>query len=91
MTYEWNESKRTANLNKHGLDFSDAPLVYEQHDKLTIESLRSGERRKMDIAEVRGLILTLIYTERYDRVRIISFRRASKKERRHYNEQQGLG
>lgn len=91
MAYEWNEDKRIVNLKKHGLDFKDAPMVYEHPDKLTVESLRNGELRKIDIAEVRGLIITLIYTERHDYIRIISFRRASKKERRYHNEQQDLG
>lgn len=86
MAYEWDESKRAANLKRHGLDFVDSPLVYEQPDKLTVYSPRSGEGRKMDIVTVRGLALTLGYTERPEAVRITSFRRASRKERRQHDE-----
>lgn len=91
MEYIWDENKRTATLRKHGLDFIDAPLVYEHPDKLTVETVRNSEHRKIDIAKVRRLILTLIYTERQGCIRLISFRPASKKERRYYNEQQDLG
>ena len=80
------------NLKRHGLDFVDAPLVYEHPTKLTVESRRTGEDRKMDIAIVKGdlLVITLVYVERGPAVRIISFRRASRKERRQYNEYQNI-
>lgn len=92
MRYEWDEGKRAENLKRHGLDFVDAPLVYGHPMKLTVESRRTGEDRKMDIAMVKGdlLVLTLVYVERGPAVRIISFRRASKKERRQYNEYQDI-
>lgn len=91
VTYEWDESKRIVNLKRHGLDFVDAPLVYEQPDKLTVDSPRSGEGRKMDISTVRGLVLTLVYTERPGAARIISFRRSSRRERRQHDEYQRIG
>jgi uncharacterized DUF497 family protein len=87
--YEWNEAKRKANLKKHGLDFADADLVYENPGKLTIFTSRHGESRLQDaaIVEAFGLVLTLVYVIRgYNiRIRIISFRKASRKERRIYD------
>lgn len=93
MQYEWDEDKREENLKRHGLDFIDAPLVYEHPMKLTVESRRTGEDRKMDIAPLHGdvLVLTLVYVERGPAVRIISFRRASRKERRYYYEYEHTG
>ncbi len=86
--YVWDETKRKSNVEKHGLDFADAYLVYENPGKCTYDSSRLGEYRLMDIAlaEVRGKVLTLIYTERGNDVRIISFRPASREEREQYDQ-----
>jgi uncharacterized DUF497 family protein len=85
--YEWDEAKREENLRKHGLDFDDADLVYENPNKVTYISQRPGEERWQDIAlvEANGFILALVYTVRGYNIRIISFRRASRKERRIYD------
>ena len=86
--FVWDEAKRESNLRKHGLDFRDAHLVYDNPDKCTYESSRAGERRLMDIAfaVVRGLLLALVYTNRGDDVRVISFRPASREERKQYEQ-----
>jgi uncharacterized protein len=84
----WDEAKRESNLKKHGLDFKDAHLIYDSPDKCTYDTSRAGERRLMDIAlaVVKGKLLTLIYTERGRDVRVISFRPASREERKQYEE-----
>ena len=86
--FVWDEAKRQSNLKKHGLDFKDAHLVYDNPDKCTYDSSRAGEPRLMDVAlaVVRERVLTLIYTERGDDVRVISFRPASREERKQYEE-----
>lgn len=86
--FVWDQAKRKSNLKKHGLDFKDAFLVYDNPDKCTYESSREGETRSMDIAMavVKGKVLTLIYTERGNDVRLISFRPASREERKQYEE-----
>jgi uncharacterized DUF497 family protein len=66
---------------------SDAPLVFNAVNKLTIESARADEARLMDVAmvEVAGVVLVLVYVLREPKqVRAISLRRASKQERRLY-------
>ncbi len=87
MQYEWDEAKREANLRKHGLDFDDADTVYENLNKITLPSKQRGEVRWCDTAIVEwgGDFLTLVYTLRGYNVRIISFRKASRKERRIYD------
>lgn len=82
----YDESKREANLTKHGLDLADATLVYNAPNKMTLESPRDDEPGRMDIAlvEVIGVVLALVYVERGETVRAISLRRASKAERRFY-------
>jgi uncharacterized protein len=86
--YVWDEAKRKSNLEKHGLDFRDAYLVYENPDKCTYDASRDDEYRLMDVAlaVVRGRLLTLVYTEQDDQVRVISFRNDSRTERRQYEE-----
>jgi uncharacterized protein len=86
MQYEWDEAKRESNLRKHGLDFWVAHRVYESATKVTVRLKTKAEARFLDIAllEFRGAILALIYTMRNGKVRCISFRNASKKERRIY-------
>ena len=81
---EWDERKRAANLAKHGFDFADAWQVYESPAKVTFESMRKAEIRKLDVAPVHGLTLALIYIERSEQARAISLRRASRAERRMY-------
>ena len=84
MIYEWDERKRTGNLEKHGLDFADAWKVFEASVKVTlpVPHPESGEVRWIDIAEIAGVLLVLVYTVRGDSVRNISFRNAKRKERR---------
>lgn len=84
--FVWGEAKRKSNLEKHGLDFKDAHLVYENPDKCTYEAGYKGERRLMDLATavVHGRLLTLIYMERGGDIRVISFRSASREEREQY-------
>lgn len=84
ITYD--ETKRVSNLVKHGLDLRDAALVYDAPNKVTLESPRGDEPRLMDIAlvEIMGVVLALVYVERGETIRAISLRRASKAERRLY-------
>jgi uncharacterized DUF497 family protein len=86
--YVWDEAKRKSNLKKHGLDFRDASLVYENPDKCTYDASRDEEYRLMDVAlaVVKGRVLTLVYTEDDEDVRVISFRNASREERKRYEE-----
>jgi uncharacterized DUF497 family protein len=87
MQFTCDPRKDAANIIKHGLSLSDAPLVFNAPDKLTIESIRTDEARLMDVAmvEVAGVVLVLVYVLREpNEVRAISLRRASKQERTLY-------
>ncbi len=86
--YEWDEKKRLANIEKHGLDFADAHLVYENPAKVTIDTAFKAERRQQDLAIVEAVdgMLSLVYVRRRNYIRVISFRPASRKERRKYAE-----
>ncbi|HWF10608.1 MAG TPA: BrnT family toxin [Bryobacteraceae bacterium] len=84
----WDERKRFANLEKHQLDFANAFLVFENPEKVTLPSPRGDEHRYMDLAMVRevGMILAFVYAVRGAAVRAISFRIASRRERRLYEQ-----
>jgi uncharacterized DUF497 family protein len=87
MQFTFDPRKDSANILKHGLSLSDAPLVFNAPDKLTLQSPRGNELRWVDIAmvEVAGIVLVLVYVmQTPDVVRSISLRRASKQERKLY-------
>jgi uncharacterized protein len=44
MIYEWDPAKRHANLDKHGIDFVDADLVFAAALKITIDMQTEGRR-----------------------------------------------
>jgi uncharacterized DUF497 family protein len=84
----WDEAKRQSNLRKHGLDFADAHLVYDSPAKVTFRSSRNDEDRLVDLAMVKiaGTVLVLVYVERGRDIRVVSFRRSSRLERRIYEQ-----
>ncbi|MFM2344172.1 MAG: hypothetical protein RLZZ210_782 [Pseudomonadota bacterium] len=89
VIYEYDENKNNINIAKHAISFEDAHLVYENVNKITLEAGYEKEHRLNDIAlvEVKGIILFLVYTLRQGKVRVISLRNASKKERLYYESQ----
>ena len=87
MQFTFDPRKDATNIIKQGLSLSDAPLVFNAVNKLTIKSTRNDEARMMDVAmvEVAGVVLVLVYVLREPNlVRVISLRRASKQERKLY-------
>jgi uncharacterized DUF497 family protein len=86
MNFEWDENKRISNLKKHGLDFIYVRYVFESPYKMTYEiDGNYGEKRIMTLAPyIDEVLVVVIHTDRKENTRIISFRRASKKERRFY-------
>ncbi|MGB5747390.1 MAG: BrnT family toxin [Desulfobacterales bacterium] len=87
MSYEWDPSKAIANIEKHGIDFADAVTVFDDFSAVTIDDPDYDEQRFITIAEDSfGRILVVAYTWRGDIIRIISARKATKRERKHYEE-----
>lgn len=90
MELEFDPAKDARNIAKHGISLADAMLVYENPGKVTWPTNRADslEDRFMDIAmvEVAGVVLVLVYVVRGNAVRAISMRRASKTERKRYEE-----
>ncbi len=87
LSFEWHEEKAAANLKKHGVSFEEAKTVFNDPLALTIEDPKHSqhEQRFIDIGySIRQRILVVVYTERADRIRIISSRTATKSERETY-------
>lgn len=88
MDFEWDPRKATANLQKHGIDFADAATVF--HDELAVTVLDDGpdEERFVTVGvDALGRVLVVVFTWRGHRVRLISARQATVRERRRYEEE----
>jgi uncharacterized protein len=85
MNFDWDEAKRKTNLNKHGLDFADANLVFSGAT-LTFADDRFDyeEDRFITLGMVRGEVVVVAHMERDESVRIISMRKATKNEQKLY-------
>jgi uncharacterized protein len=84
QVFEWDETKRTLNLDKHGVDFVDSVEVFHDPNRVELETVRHGEIRYQTIASVNNIVLLIVYTIRNKVKRIISARRVSKNERKTY-------
>ncbi len=90
MRFSWSERKRAINLKEHGLDFLDAPRVFEG---LTFsyedDRFAYGEQRFITLGLLAGVPVSIAHTETEDEIRVISFRKATSREaRRYFNEVQ---
>jgi uncharacterized DUF497 family protein len=86
MIYEFDEAKSAANRAKHGLDFSEAQKLWQDVDAVELPARSEAELRKMLVARLKGKVWSAIFTEREDRIRIISVRRARTSEEAIYEQ-----
>lgn len=86
MDYEWDPRKAAHNLTKHGIDFADAVVALEDENALTIEDRDTDELRFKTLGMGPYLkVLYVVHAERgNNRIRIISARRATRREIRQY-------
>lgn len=89
MTFEWDPLKAKSNLAKHGVDFREAATVFGDALSLTVVDADhpAGEQRyvTMGMSHLQR-ILVVAHTEDRNRIRIISARRATRRERRAYEQ-----
>ena len=83
MVYEWSEAKRQMNLAKHGVHFS-AIESFQWEDAFVESDVRKhyGEKRYRALGPVHGRLHAAAFTLRGGNVRIISLRKANKREER---------
>jgi len=80
MEFEFNITKSQANLQKHGIDFIHAQQLWEDPERLEIPAKTDDEPRTIFIGRILDKIWSAIITTRGQKIRIISVRRARKKE-----------
>ncbi len=88
MEFEWDEEKAKLNAQKHGVTFEEAELAfYDENAVILFDDTNSAEEiRNQLIALSPNRLLLVSYTERFERIRIISARKANARHTRIYNE-----
>ena len=86
MDFEWDDAKRTNTMEKHGVDFADAPLLWSSPMVVAQDNRKDyGEPRFVALGVVNGRVMVVVYTQRGSGVvRIISFRKANSREVKAY-------
>ena len=87
MEFEWDEKKNILNVEKHGIDFNDAYEIFNNPTFIKVDNRKNyQEKRWIGLGKLKNIIVVIAYTKRKNKVRIISIRKANKKERQIYNE-----
>ena len=74
------ETKRAANIKAHGLDFLDAASVFEGVTFTEDDRFSYGEQRFVTLGLLAGIAVSVVHTENEHEIRVISFRKATKRE-----------
>jgi uncharacterized DUF497 family protein len=90
LTYEWDKAKNRSNFAKHGLDFEDAEQVLTG-PCVTFEDSRFnyGEERLITLGLLAGRVVIIAHAQRGEATRIISMRKANRREQKIYQERLG--
>ncbi len=89
LQFEWDEGKAKLNIKKHGIDFETSTTVFDDPLALIFDDVWHSvdEEREIIIGHDRNYRLLLVcFTERNDRIRIISARLTTKKESQDYEQ-----
>jgi uncharacterized DUF497 family protein len=87
VEFEWDRRKAVANRKKHGVDFADAVAVLYDDLAVTIEDDHPDEERHVTLgSDALGRVLVVVWAWRAERLRLISARKATRSERRQYED-----
>jgi uncharacterized DUF497 family protein len=88
MEFEWDDLKDKANSAKHGISFEDAKRIWDDPERITGPGQVVGfEPRWLSVGKVDGKVITVCWTQRQEKIRIISARPARPEEREVYGEE----
>jgi uncharacterized DUF497 family protein len=90
MDFEWDEEKRRTNIIKHGFDFLRARAIFDGRPRVDTDSSVPHEPRMVSIAILDGAYVAVIWTERNDKLRLISVRHARRGERTLFHRKTGI-
>ena len=84
--FEWDEGKNRRNREKHGIAFEDVLSVFSNREALALEDRRRdyGEPRYVILCPLETVLVHVTYTVRGGNIRLISGRRANRRERSDY-------
>lgn len=80
MEFEYDETKSKRNKGKHGIDFVEAQLLWDDPERIEIPARTEDEPRYLVIGKISETHWSVIITYREEKVRIISARRSRKEE-----------
>jgi uncharacterized DUF497 family protein len=92
VVYEWDPKKAKANLREHGVSFEEAASVFLDPLAVTYPDPDHSDEETREITighSARQRVVFLSHTRRSDRTRLISGRKATKRERQQYEESIG--
>ena len=85
MEFEWDPGKARENLKEHGIDFADAVGVFDNPYMQREDPDAPGEQRFVATGlDILGRLLVVAYTYRPGKIRLISARKATRKEGKEY-------
>ena len=79
-SFEFDPKKSASNLRKHGIDFQEAKILWEDPDLIEIPANSDDEPRSLVIGCIEGKHWSAVVTERGNKIRIISVRRSRESE-----------
>jgi uncharacterized DUF497 family protein len=88
MEFDWDPAKNVSNKRKHDISLEESTAVFDDPGKVGWLCSDAGddEERFMVVGRVGWRIITVVYTVRGDTYRLISARKASRNERRTYDQ-----
>ena len=83
--YEWDREKAKLNKIKHGVSFKTATAVFDDPNRIEeFDALHSWDEERWQVIGMANDVLFVVYTERLDKIRLISAREATEDERSRY-------
>jgi uncharacterized DUF497 family protein len=87
LEFDWDPKKAEGNLRKHGVEFVDAMIVFDDDRAITLSDEHPHEERYVTVGiDAYGRILGVSYEVRGNTIRIISARKATRRERAQYED-----
>lgn len=87
MEFEWDAAKNRSNLLKHGIDFEESKNLWLDENRIQIQAPYPVENRGILISKHKGKLWIAIFSMRGNTTRIISVRRARRKEAKLYEKE----
>ncbi len=86
MEFDWGHAKNEANLEKHDISFDEAIHIFDGPTLTRADDRQDyGENRDISLGALSpDAVLVVVHTERRDKIRLISARKANRRERKMY-------